>query len=340
MSENQLTTQENNAIDCVSTGQLVNQVTLIQRAMQSVMQKDVHYGLIPGCGPKPTLLKPGAEKLGLMFRLAPHCDDCGGKIVTEELGMGHRAYEVHCALVHINTGSVWAVGVGICSTMETKYRFHKAEQVCPTCGKETIIKGKKEYGGGWICFEKRGGCGAKFRDGDPVIENQNMGRIEHDNPADYYNTCLKMAKKRAYVDGILSATAASDIFTQDIEEMVENGVIKPAPVAAPAPKSYIAAPTQKEETPASNLISEAQRKRLYAIAKTAGKTDIEAKAIEAMFGFASSKDITKDRYEAICTEMAKPKQTQAPTQPTTEPAPTPINEDDDLPPIDEQLLAY
>jgi hypothetical protein len=44
------------------------------------------------------------------------------------------------------------------------------------------------------------------------------GKIEHDNPSDYYNTCLKMGKKRALVDAVLTSTAASDIFTQDIEE--------------------------------------------------------------------------------------------------------------------------
>jgi len=45
---------------------------------------------------------------------------------------------------------------------------------------------------------------------------------ENPNPADQYNTVLKMAKKRAYVDATLSATAASDIFTQDIEEIQDN----------------------------------------------------------------------------------------------------------------------
>ena len=43
-------------------------------------------------------------------------------------------------------------------------------------------------------------------------------RVEFDNPADYYNTVLKMAKKRAHVDAILTATAASDCFTQDVED--------------------------------------------------------------------------------------------------------------------------
>ena len=39
------------------------------------------------------------------------------------------------------------------------------------------------------------------------------------SPADYYNNVLKMAKKRAFVDAVLTATAASDIFAQDLEDM-------------------------------------------------------------------------------------------------------------------------
>jgi len=35
--------------------------------------------------------------------------------------------------------------------------------VCPECGQNSIIKGKKEYGGGYVCFSKKGGCGAKFK---------------------------------------------------------------------------------------------------------------------------------------------------------------------------------
>lgn len=46
------------------------------------------------------------------------------------------------------------------------------------------------------------------------------GRSEENTDiADTYNTVLKMAKKRAHVDAILTATAASDIFTQDLEDM-------------------------------------------------------------------------------------------------------------------------
>lgn len=37
-------------------------------------------------------------------------------------------------------------------------------------------------------------------------------------PEKHYNTILKMAKKRAFVDAVLTATAASDIYTQDLDD--------------------------------------------------------------------------------------------------------------------------
>lgn len=215
--ENALITQEEIPL---TPADVKHQIGLIQEIMRDAMKSGEHYGVIPGCGDKPSLLKPGAEKLNLTFRMAPDPE-----IIVKELSGSHRDYQVKVRMNSIVTGRFLGAGVGSASTMETKWRYRKAEQKCPKCGKEAIIRGKKEYGGGWLCFTKKGGCGAKFKDGDPEIENQTMGRIEHDNPADYYNTCLKMAKKRALVDAVLTVTAASDIFTQDIEEMAENGTI-------------------------------------------------------------------------------------------------------------------
>lgn len=197
----------------LSAESLKRQVSIVREAMGAVMKKGHHFDAIPGCGDKPVLLKPGAEVIALTFQFAPQYE-----VAQTRIEQGHREYEVTCLLIHRPTGGYVGQGVGSCSTMETKYRYRKAEQKCPHCGEEAIIKGKQEYGGGWICYAKKGGCGAKFKDKDPAIENQNMGRVEHDNPADYYNTCLKMAKKRAFVDAILTSTAASDVFTQDIED--------------------------------------------------------------------------------------------------------------------------
>lgn len=49
----------------------------------------------------------------------------------------------------------------------------------------------------------------------------NGQKVREENPdiADVYNTVLKMAKKRALVDAVKSTTAASDIFTQDVEDL-------------------------------------------------------------------------------------------------------------------------
>lgn len=48
--------------------------------------------------------------------------------------------------------------------------------------------------------------------------------VENPDIADTYNTVLKMAKKRAHVDAMITATAASDIFTQDVEDIPHMGL--------------------------------------------------------------------------------------------------------------------
>src|SRR5262245_24189287 len=45
------------------------QVNLIQQVMREVMEENVHYGKVPGTG-KPSLWKPGAEKLSMTFHIA------------------------------------------------------------------------------------------------------------------------------------------------------------------------------------------------------------------------------------------------------------------------------
>ena len=120
---------------------------------------------------------------------------------------------------------------GSCSTREAKYAYRKAARKCPQCQAEAIIKGKEEFGGGWVCFKKKGGCGAKFPDDDVAITGQSEGRMPNDDVADQYNTVLKMANKRSLVAAVLNATAASDIFTQDIEDMPQaEKVVNPEPV--------------------------------------------------------------------------------------------------------------
>ena len=87
--------------NALQPAEVVNQVALIQQVMHEVMQDGQHYGLIPGCGKKPSLLKPGAEKLGMVFRLAPEF-----KIDKEDFPGGHREYIITCTMIHIPTGKI------------------------------------------------------------------------------------------------------------------------------------------------------------------------------------------------------------------------------------------
>lgn len=253
--------------------QVSGQVQLIQEVMRDVMKDGEHYGVIPGCGKKPALLKAGAEKLSLTFRLNPSY-----KIERLDIPGYHREYIITCELRHIETGKLLGAGVGSCSTMESKYRWRKAARTCPECGKECIIKGKAEYGGGWLCFKNKGGCGAKWKDGDQIIEGQETGNTENPDLADQYNTVLKMAKKRAHVDATLTALAASDIFTQDIDERLEahsEPVTVQATVVSSEPN-----PPPPEEPPAPVEITSSERTNARAWRAKVNKKGSECKTKE------------------------------------------------------------
>ena len=178
------------------------------------MVRAVDYGVIPGTQ-KPTLLKPGAEKLTDLFRCTPTFELIE-KLEDWDRGLFHYTFRVRIA--SRDAGTVLAEGFGSANSREGRYRWRNAGRKCPACGKETIIKGKEEYGGGWVCFEKKGGCRAKFKDGDAAIEGQESGKVENDDIYTLVNTILKMAKKRALVDGAIALARCSDIFTQDVED--------------------------------------------------------------------------------------------------------------------------
>lgn len=190
-----------------------------QQFVKFYLKDGEDFGIIPGT-PKPTLLKPGADKLCELYGLADTYPD--SRIHRVEDWTKDPAlfdYEVTCVLVHKGSGTIVGEGMGSCNSYESKYRYRDQSRKCPACGKETIIKGKEEYGGGWLCFAKKGGCGAKFADTDKAIVGQSVGKISNPDIADIKNTILKMAKKRAKIDATIAATRSSGIFTQDLEDI-------------------------------------------------------------------------------------------------------------------------
>ena len=163
----------------LSAEDLADQARKVLEIKDRIMKPGVHYGTIQGFN-KPSLLKPGAEKLCTVFMLQPEFEtictedpnrtnkwekwDYKGKKNVSGTTKGYIDYDSSCTLVHIPTGESWAKNVGgSCNNFESKYR--------------TL------------------------------------------NPYDVKNTLEKMAEKRALVGAVLIGTALSDLFTQDIEDM-------------------------------------------------------------------------------------------------------------------------
>ena len=191
-------------------GQIADVISMkatVQDLLKSQMQEDVHFGKIPGTGDKPTLLKSGAEMLRMVFNLRTTCNKDDVEITNE--GNGHKTYEI-CMHISNKDKEIIATGLGTCSTMESKYKYRSqlTDRKVPSEyweSRDKALLGGSQYSpkkvkGAWLISE----------------------RVEHDNPADYYNTVKKMAKKRAMADGILTATCSSDLFTQDLEDLNAN----------------------------------------------------------------------------------------------------------------------
>jgi len=259
--------------------------------IDGIMKPNVDYGIIPGTN-KNTLLKAGAEKATSFFGLAARFHDA--TVVEDFTGKDHDGepfffYRRTCELWRGLT--LVAAVDGSCNSFEKKYRYRNSEKVCPNCGKSTIIKGKQEYGGGWVCFDKKGGCKAKFADNDPAITGQAVGQVKNPDVADLANTILKMADKRALVAATLIATGLSEYFTQDVEDFITGEFVEVAPVEQPVKKAPVRVvddtDQKKQAAPKTNgtdkrLWSQAQRSALI----DAGLADNDF-AAKGMLGLSS-----------------------------------------------------
>ena len=210
----------------LSAAQIKAQIQTIQRVMSECMKEGVHYGKIPGCGDKPCLLKPGAEQILATFRISanPSVEDLS---TADEI-----RYRVK---VEGQTPMAITVGFGIgeCSTGEDKYKWRSVN--CDAEWNETAEDRRRTK------YTRKGESFRQIRT----------------NPSDLANTVLKMAKKRALVDLCLTSTAASDCFSQDLDDMDDDtqGQVtgeKPPP-KQPQRKSAAPKPAQ---TPPANVQDE------------------------------------------------------------------------------------
>lgn len=197
--------------------ELVKRLNVIESAMHDAMKDGVDYGNVPGTS-KPTLLKPGAEKLSVLFQLDV-------QPVTHKHWEGdHLTVDCEAIAYHAPTGVRLGKGEGVCTTREKKYAKRRANRKCPDCGAEAILKSKHaprdkpDEPPPWFCWKKRDGCGHEFPAGDERLTSQEEGEVPNPDLPDTWNTVVKMAEKRARVDVVLAVTGASALFTQDVED--------------------------------------------------------------------------------------------------------------------------
>jgi hypothetical protein len=228
------------------------QLTKFQEFVKDYLVPGTDFGKIPGTD-KDTLFKPGAEKLAEIYGF--YADFT----MTKEIEDWDKEpplfdYTVKCLIKRRRDDAIMGTCIASCNSYEGKYKWRDAKRSCPACGKQAIIKGKAEYGGGWLCFKKQEGCGAKFAEKDSAIIDQPTGKVPNEDIATQKNTVLKMAQKRALVGATIAATRSSGIFTQDIEDFTEAEIkIHPAEKVAVSPN------TKEKDLPSPNTTFSIER---------------------------------------------------------------------------------
>jgi hypothetical protein len=193
-----------------------------------------------------------------------------------------RAYRIRAAATAQATGAFLGAALGACSSDEEKYKWRAA--VCDEEFAETPADRRRN----------------KWKKSDQTAYAIKQVRTE---PADIDNTVLKMAVKRAVVAVILQVTAASDIFTQDIEDLPDE-VLNEVANEGGKPKPDGNWTGLRAST--GNAISDPQRARAFAIGKSKGFSTEQYRTVIKKHGFDSDKDITKGaKYEAIVAELEK-----------------------------------
>lgn len=173
-------------IEVTQMGEQVRKIRQFQQMVNSTLSNNQDYGIIPGTQ-KPTLLKPGAEKILMLLGLSSEYNVIEK---VEDWDKGIFAYTIKCQL--FKGTQLITEGIGSCNSKEDKYRYRWVyeKDVPSQYDKETLKK-----------------------------NNYGKYRIDNDEIFSVVNTILKMAKKRAQVDATLTVASLSDVFTQDIEDM-------------------------------------------------------------------------------------------------------------------------
>jgi len=271
----------------MSLPEMKEQVRILDELLKHIMIKDTHYGTIPGTQ-KPTLYKPGSEKILSTFRIAASPGEVTDLSTDDEV-----RYRVRVDGTAQADQTFLGSGIGECSSDEEKYKWRKP--VCDAEWDETAIDRRREV---W----KRGEKGSTYK----------LKQVRT-NPKDVANTVLKMAKKRGQIDMTLTVTAASDVFDQDLEDLppeVREGVVgeKKETVKPPQEKAAAAAT-------ACDLATEPQHRKIRALMSGLGyKKDEEHHKVASSFlgvTIGTFNVLTKNQASQLIDHLEKTAKDQA-----------------------------
>lgn len=263
------------ALEKAKAIELVNQVIDF---CKNQMVTDVDYGKIPGVA-KPSLFKPGAEKLRLWFGLMPEFEVNVNKI---ELADDKFILSVDSiCLLKNSVGMTAGWCQANCNSHEDKYkdqvRWYTDTKLPDGLDKRDLES--KEFDGNW-------GKYTKYK-----VQSET-------DPYNILNTLVKMSQKRAFVGAVLMATGTSQRFTQDVEDFANDD--KPPTKTKPKSTEKKSPPKPKQATGSSsgNMATENQLRALSNISakcvEVGAQTQVEHEAYIANFDKLTIGDASKE----------------------------------------------
>lgn len=292
-----LTNSAATLMPAMSVQQAIERYQLLISFVKELMREGIDFGAVPGTE-KPTLLKPGAEKLCTFFGLTKRftiidkTEDWTGK---EHGGETFFNYLYRCSLYHGDR--LIAESDGSANSWENRYRWRwvKEEEVPPQLNKahlKTRATNLTEFGFAIDKAETGGQYGKpasywqmwrdaiesgearriekSTRAGKPMLAYELAGklyRIPNDDVSSQVNTLQKMAQKRSLIAATLLAVNASEFFTQDVEDLASDYEIAPVEVRpmiqAPQPTVEAQPEPRAEQRNEQRLEQSAEPKRAF-----------------------------------------------------------------------------
>jgi hypothetical protein len=144
-------------------------------------------------------------------------------------------------------------------------------------------------------FEVEATCTISNLDGVPLSRcsarcNSREGKYRSISLFEIRNTVLKMAEKRAFVSAVLMATGASDIFTQDLEDLPE--LLRP--------QSEIKVVERKPQAPTQNA-APLSSKRLAWVIRAAQEAKVPGEALDRCLAYLRSAEsrVVKEFFDDL-----------------------------------------